>query len=513
MQVRPPQYVQQAPPKRSGNGWIWALFGCLGCFGFLTVLGAAGAAFWLVQKKEEAAYGPIGFDPYDPNDPYAQPLVPDPYADPLGGGPTIGAGVAGGIERFRVPLSPDDPRRGPEDALVTIVEIGDFQCPFCARASATMRDLERQYPGQVRFVWKDNPLPFHQDASPAAILAAEARVQQGDAGFWRMHDTLFENTRALSRSDLERYARAQGLDVAAVRRALDSRAHEAGILADQALAQQIGASGTPAFFINGRQLNGAQPLESFRAIVDEEIATAIAMEIAGTPRARIYDELIRDGRTSPAPAPVADPVAPAEDPNRVHAVPIEGSPQRGPNDALVTIVAFSDFQCPFCSRVTETLDRIERTYGADVRIVFKHYPLPFHQDAQPAAEAAIAVREEGGDRAFWRMHDILFENQRDLSRASLERYARRSGASATSVRRALDQGTHRAEVQRDMDLGQRLGRLGTPTFFINGKKLQGAQPFETFRDTIDRELAIANALVAAGTPRAGVYDAIMATAE
>jgi protein-disulfide isomerase len=506
MQVRPPQQYQSAP-KTSGNGWIWALFGCLGCFGLLAVVGAAGAAFWLVQEREqEALYGPIGPEPYDP---YAgDPLAPDPL-----GGPTIGGGLAGGVERFRVPLMPDDPRRGPEDALVTIVEIGDFQCPFCARAAATMRDLERQYPGQIRFVWKDNPLPFHTEAMPAAILAAEARVQQGDAGFWRLHDVLFENTRALSRQDLERYARAQGLDVASVRRALDARTHEAGILADQAFATQIGARGTPSFFINGRQLNGAQPIESFRTIVDEEIATALSMEIGGTPRARIYDELTRNGRTSPAPEPAADPVVPQEDPNRVHRVPIDGSPQRGPDDALVTVVAFSDFQCPFCARVTPTLDRIVETYGRDVRIVFKHYPLPFHQDAQPAAEAAIAVREAAGDAGFWRMHDILFENQRDLSLASLERYARRSGASATSVRRALDTGAHRAAVQRDMDLGQRLGRLGTPTFFVNGKKVSGAQSFETFRDTIDRELAAARALVATGTPRAGVYDAVMSTAE
>src|SRR5690606_7918699 len=151
-----------------------------------------------------------------------------------------------------------------------IVEIGDFQCPFCARANATLDELERSYPGQIRVVWEDNPLPFHTDAMPAALAAAEARAQQGEAGFWRMHAQLFASTRALSRADLERYARDQGLDLGRFRAALDLATHSAGITADQQLAARIGATGTPTFYVNGRPLRGAQPLSAFQTLVDDE---------------------------------------------------------------------------------------------------------------------------------------------------------------------------------------------------------------------------------------------------
>ena len=509
----------QPAQKKSGGAGLWWLFGCLGCFGFVAIVGAIGLAFFLVraQQDEAALYGPVGIqnDPYV--DPYADPYDPGrggPYVPPAGGG-GLGAGLgADEIVRYRVPVYPDDPRRGPEDAPVTIVEFGDFQCPFCARAAATIAQIEREYAGQVRVVWKNNPLPFHTDAMPAAAAALEARAQQGDPGFWRVHDRLYADTRALTRADLERYAADLGLDVAGVRGAIDLRRYAAQIERDQELARQIGATGTPTFYVNGRELRGAQPVESFRTLVDAEVAQARALEATGIPRARIYDELTRNGRTTPAPRePVAGTAREPEDENRVYRVPVGDAPQRGPDDALVTIVAFSEFQCPFCSRVRPTLDRITEQYGSDVRIVFKHYPLPFHQHAQAAAEVAVEVRSQRGDAAFWRMHDVLFENQRELSEAALVRYARQAGASGTGVQRALSTGAHRATVERDMELGRAQGSLGTPTFFINGKKLAGAQPFESFAAVIDRELASARALVAAGTPRARVYETILAGAQ
>lgn len=501
----------QAPQKKSGGGvGLLLLLGGLGCFGLVAVVGAAGLAFFLVRSSDASeatpygeAYGGDAYGGYA-GDPLAAPTpLPAAPLDPSE------------PERFRVPITAADPSRGPSDALVTIVEFGDFQCPFCARASQTLRELEGSYPGQVRIVWKHNPLAFHTDAMPAALVAMEARAQRGDPAFWQMHDRLFRDTRALSRGDLERYASEQGLDVARVRTAIDLRTHAASITAGQELAQQLGATGTPTFFINGRLLTGAQPITAFREIVDDELVRARQLEAAGTPRAAIYDTLTRNGRTSPAPR---EPVgglgaAEPEDADRIHRVPVGDSPQRGPEDALVTIVAFSDFQCPFCARVTDTLDRIEAQYGRDVRIVFKHNPLPFHTDAMPAAQAAVEVQRERGDRAFWQMHDLLFENQRQLSTDDLVRHARRAGASGSGVRRALQRDAHRATVQADMDLAAQVGARGTPTFFINGKKLAGAQPYERFRDIVDRELATARALLAAGTPRSRIYDTVMERAD
>ena len=184
-------------------------------------------------------------------------------------------------------------------------------------------------------------------------------------------------------------------------------------------------------------------------------------------------------------------------------------PARGPRDALVTIVAFSDFQCPFCSRVEPTLAQVRERYGADVRIVWRNNPLPFHQNAMPAAEAALEARAQGGEDKFWQMHDLLFANQHALERADLTTYANQVGLDQGRFQRALASGTHRTAIQADMALAQRLGANGTPSFFINGVALTGAQPVEAFSRVIDQELVVARALVARGTTRDQVYDSLM----
>jgi len=209
--------------------------------------------------------------------------------------------------------------------------------------------------------------------------------------------------------------------------------------------------------------------------------------------------------------PVLDGTLPPEALNAERReVPITlAQPELGPRDALVTIVVFSDFQCPFCGRVEPTLARVRETYGDDVRFIWRNNPLPFHSRAMPAAEAAMEARTQGGDEKFWRMHDVLFANQSALETRDLEQYARGLGLDAARFRRALDSGAHRAEIRADMDLAQQLDANGTPTFFVNGVVLTGAQPYERFQEAVDRELVVARALVARGTPRDQVYDSLM----
>jgi protein-disulfide isomerase len=202
-------------------------------------------------------------------------------------------------------------------------------------------------------------------------------------------------------------------------------------------------------------------------------------------------------------APEPEPVDP------IRYVPVEGSPTEGPADALVTIVVFADYQCPFCSRVEPTLDRIRENYGNDVRIVYKNNPLPFHQDAMPAAELAFEARAQRGDDGFFEAHELLYENQRNLSRPDLERLAGQLRLDASRTRRALDNHTHRDAIQSDMDLAARVGATGTPNFFINGMQVRGAQPYEEFARVIDQQRIAATLLVASGIPRSQVYDTVM----
>ncbi|MBK6810871.1 MAG: thioredoxin domain-containing protein [Sandaracinaceae bacterium] len=417
---------------------------------------------------------------------------------------------------FRVPLDPNQPVRGAADALVTVVVFSDFQCPFCARVVPTLASLEQRYGRDLRLVFRHNPLPFHQDAMPAAQAAVEAFVQRGSPGFWAMHDLLFANPRSLSRADLERYAQQVGLDMRRFSAALDQQTHRARVEADMDAARALGASGTPTFFINGRQLTGAQPEARFVEAVDRALAEAQALVSSGTPRRQVYARSIRNGLTTPPPQPpsagtgTAAAGRPTLDPEAVYHVPVtRAQPSRGPANALVTLVLFTDFECPFCSRVAPTLDAILQQYGSDVRLVFRNNPLSFHNHAQLAAEAALEASAQGGDSAFWRYHDLLFANQRALERADLESYARQIGLDMPRFAQALDGHVHAAAIDADRALAAQLGATGTPSVFVNGKLLRGAQPLQAFQARVDTELAAARQLVRRGTPRARVYEQII----
>ncbi|NOY90349.1 MAG: thioredoxin domain-containing protein [Deltaproteobacteria bacterium] len=418
------------------------------------------------------------------------------------------AAPADGIERYNVPVTSAQPAKGPADALVTIVIFSDFQCPFCSRVLPTTTRIMSEYAGKVRIVWRNQPLPFHPNAMPAAELAMEAFAQGGSDKFWAMHDKIYANQRAIDRPDLERYATELGLNMTGVRNALDNNTHQAAIDADKALGTRLGANGTPSFFINGRPLVGAQPFPAFKTIIDEEITRAQGLVRGGTPAAQVYASLTR-GRPTQKQAPAKQAPAQARrqpDPNAVYKVQLTGNePSAGPADALVTIVQFSDFQCPFCSRVEPTITQIKERYGNDVRVVWMNNPLPFHPNAKPAAKLALEAFQQGGNAKFWAMHNLMFEHQRELTRENLETYAQQVGLNMAQVRAALDSDEHEDEITRTQGIARTFGASGTPAFFINGRNLRGAQPLAAFTAVIDQELAKARALVAAGTPRNQVY--------
>lgn len=197
--------------------------------------------------------------------------------------------------RWNVALG-NAPVRGGRSALVTIVEFGDFQCPFTKRVQPTLDQVRSTYGDKVRIVWHDEPLPNHLQAIPAAELAREARAQKGDVAFWSVHDAIFAAAPALEDPVLERIAATAGLDVKKAMDAVHRHEHEKEVRADIERADSLRAKGTPHFFINGRRFVGAQPLEAFRAVIDEEMARAEALVAAGTKAADVYDAAVRDGQ-------------------------------------------------------------------------------------------------------------------------------------------------------------------------------------------------------------------------
>src|SRR5216684_3468132 len=162
-------------------------------------------------------------------------------------------------------------------------------------------------------------------------------------------------------------------------------------------------------------------------------------------------------------------------------------PARGPEKAPVTVVEFSDFQCPFCSKAHDTVEQVMQTYPGKVRLVFRHFPLDFHKNAAKAAEAAMCANEQG---EFWEYHDVLFKNQQTLELAQLKDHAKEVGLDTTTFATCVDSGKYKKSVDEDMAAGQKVGVSGTPAFFINGVFLNGAQPFDEFKKVIDQELAV-----------------------
>src|SRR5690242_12965383 len=163
-------------------------------------------------------------------------------------------------------------------------------------------------------------------------------------------------------------------------------------------------------------------------------------------------------------------------------VPVDSKdPVWGSRSAPVTMVVFSDFQCPFCSRVENTVNELKAKYGKDkLRIVWKNTPLPFHPNAKPAAIAAEAVFRLGGSNAFWKFHDTAFSNQKDLSPEKYEQWAVEAGVDRAKFKDLITKPEVAAKVDADTAVGKSAGVTGTPASFINGVFLSGAQPTDKF---------------------------------
>lgn len=166
-------------------------------------------------------------------------------------------------------------------------------------------------------------------------------------------------------------------------------------------------------------------------------------------------------------------------------IPIGNSPVKGPKNAKVTIVEFSDFQCPYCARGRITIEQVLKAYPNEVKVVFKNLPLPFHKNAMGAAKAALAAAKQG---KFWEMHDELFKNQRNLSQDFYIKTAQKLGLNVEKFKKDMNSPEIKKQIDEDMALARKHGIRGTPGFFVGGVAVKGAYPFEHFKKIIDRWL-------------------------
>lgn len=228
-------------------------------------------------------------------------------------------------------------------------------------------------------------------------------------------------------------------------------------------------------FIKDRQI----PKEQLNPEIRERIKQYLEVEV----KKLAVDKWIADKtKKTPVEVYITKPQRPVFDVN------VKDAPFKGNANAKVTIVEYSDFQCPFCSKASMTIAELEKKYGNKIKVAFKNYPLPFHSQARVAAEAAQCANAQNS-KLFWKMHDAMFADQTKLDKENLFATAKKIGLKEADFKSCLEATKYKSVIDNDMAEGQKLGIKSTPTFFVNGKLVSGAQPVEVFSEIIDEELS------------------------
>ena len=267
----------------------------------------------------------------------------------------------------------------------------------------------------------------------------------------------------------------------------------AGLLAAQGWKT---ANTLPGIDLNG--LSAQQKATVLKILRDEGCSCGCNMKLAecriadpqcqySTGMANIIIAAVKAGKTPDQALEAArtskwGPSKTLDDPVKI---PVSGAPVTGPADAPLTIVEFSDFQCPYCAAAVPQIRAVLKAYPAQVKLIFKEYPLEEHPQADLAASAAVAAQKQG---KFWPMHDILFEHPNDLSRKAILSYAKQIGLDTDKLETDMDTTEVREAVERDVEDGNDANVMGTPTIFIDGQRYNGAITFEALKPLIDEEL-------------------------
>ena len=505
--------VPSAPPRSSSLG-VWLLVGA----GLLLMVGgvvsatyfAARRAAALVKAMSPTLHAPLvaapKFAPPSPSTtateepPPLAPALPEtpPSPDkPARAHPPViapGVGPASFPEEARaaLPVLGSEPIWGTRRAPLTWVLFGDLDCPHTRRAWRALEVAKLTFGDDLRIVFRHRPLREHPNALDAARVLAGLSRERGSLAFFDVLHRISRDEASLTPEHLQAVLSAAGYG--ASRLSELASAGDAAVRSDIQLAGQFAVKSTPFSFLNGQPVDGERaPAELERLLLDERRSATWSLA-AGVSPAALYAT-----RTSSNLIGVGEQAA-----SRVCA-PVGASPVRGPADALVTVVEFSDFECPFCRQAEPTLHKLLERYPRDMRLVWKNYPLPQHKNARLLANFAADASARGSSIGFWAVHDALFAHQEELDDSSLGELAGKAGLDGALLLISAHAGVHDAAIHADMALGQKLGVKGTPTFFVNGRRVQGALALDQFEALIQEELKSGQRIVAHGVARKDVY--------
>ncbi len=451
-----------------------------------------------------------------------------------------GAQAAAGLDRAKL---------GATQPTVDVLAFVGFECPHCRASADTLMNVLEANKQVMRLRIINLPLDVH----PHSVALAKGFVAARRQGQWQSYWRHIFGLKAATEADVLNWASGVKLDLAKFKADLASAEVAAELGADAGLAEALGVAGTPSYLVNGALLQGARKADEWQRIIASQVALAADLRKKGTKdpdllralvdrnspkRAPHYATLVLEGQApKPAVVPVVTkkrtsgvvsakllpggggggggavqlggprPGASIDETRTVWRVVVRpDDPVRGPKTAPLTVVVFSDYECPHCKTLQATLTALMAKYGKDLRIVHKHNPLPFHALAMAAAEAAEAARAQGH---FWEMNDALFAAAPALKPAALSRIAEEIKLDKQSFDNAMSAHGARNRVQADMEQAAAVGARGTPNLFINGRKVVGAKTVADLTPLLDAELAVAKKLIADGTDAAAVYEKIV----
>jgi protein-disulfide isomerase len=385
----------------------------------------------------------------------------EPAAAPTPQAPSAPPAVAA-VPQKPVAVPDSAPFRGPKDAPITLMEFSDFHCPFCKRIAPTMEQLLQKYEGKVRWIFRHYPLPMHPGADRTHMASACAQDQ---GKFWEFHDAIFALAGAPQESDYQAISQKLGLDGKRFQECLQTGKYKSLVEQELEAGKQKMVVGTPTVFVNDKMVPGAYPLDFFVNIIEG---------ILDPSKAQAAPPL-------PTPGAPPTPAAPAEFKD------LEGRPALGPENAQITLVEFSDFHCPFCKRVSPTIEQLMKTYEGKIRRVWRHNPLAMHQGAGRTHEASECAHEQG---KFWEYHDKIFAGAlTSRDDAGFNALAQAIGLDTKQFAQCLQDGKYKDLVQKEVEAGKQVGVRGTPAIFINGRLIPGAQPYENFDRVVQAELS------------------------
>lgn len=425
-------------------------------------------------------------------------------------------------QRYRAVLFDDDLAMGAQAPLVTIVVFTDYACPPCGRTWTVMDHLVEHYGADVRVVFRSYTVPGFGKGEQAAEAAFAAGAQ---GKFWEMHRRLFEHLGQFERPMLRAHAQALGLDVPRFMDDLDTGAHAGARIRHRREATRLGIVGLPAVFINGLYVAGYADENTWRGIVNEEIAHAKEMMAGGTPRADLYSTLMNSASTKRVTAPKGSSAL-AEDLSKKKAaaekplvlnpprtdvryrLPPGPAPQSAP-DAPIHVVEFVDFQCPYCRRAwAQELAALKTTHGKEVSFEIRQLPLPAHTSAKGAARASLAAARQD---KFWPYHDALITHSGEIGRDVFVELAGKLGLDVAKFTADFDDPKLAESVEAEIVLANELGVDATPAFLVNGRFVSGFKPGR-IEGMVNEELEAVKTHRKAGLQGKAIRDAILADA-